>query len=1368
MRFLLINRNESKYEDIHRSLNTSLRFASFKETISYDQIYLVWTTAEVLPRYAMPSDKNILKKLKSIEEPSFEVVMQHAKNICSVLFHSCADHDETVLTTIIGRIYLYFLSRKERNVSELKVIPLIHIIKHKKFAYPSEVVKNINDSNEIPPYLLKAPIEYGQFFKFFNCLGMKDEPTVATYSKVLWKIHKKCSQSPLGPNEIIMVQKALHSFMRLIQQLEEPVDDLEVDELYLMSENNQLLPANELYYESLEIRRERLATEENLHFLADFRCIGINVVELPRLFDLIPERYRPLSVHSIVTENLAFHEFNESETASKLLEILTSETFINALLRICKHDQKIMSNELTIQDMQRISARLRRLRIFSVSKLETNLTSGQMEIEGTKSEKSCFYCNEKEIIYIHDQRLGVDTWLCRYGIELERMLRVVCYGKGGFKKSFWYPLPGSLVPREVHSRLRKPLEPIAVNQYAVIPCETDKTSYGKLRHFEDTFIYVIVTNTVFNSVETLQHYMVNVGKQDIKIDKDLILEIQPLGTHTETDVQSELYPDDTGIDELDSRTLHSAREFHVFRLPNPQKQMGWKWFTQAKYDLDAGYATLNGIDLRPFKGYNWICLQCQQAAEKAVKAAQYATDANEVQRSHFFSDNIPNGDKSLSTLCLELSTLVGHINSLRYPDNYSPIPAERYNRDGATKALCLTDQILTYISEKYFTDLKRLCIDANIKTDGVGRNSLEILLCFELNILTCGTSEKNDFCIKEPKIENHLLDRKQLIEFQQLSPNYLLKLPGWTKEVPDIDLDMSMVKKYLLNCQVSEYNQTSLRQYKLTRAYQHLDAKHLNNVSYNPIVNSDTFCATSTHQNHMVHFALVQLGAKVEPKKGEEIDIRNKPSSIKTYINDIAPKLSKERQYQRTLQLLYDIRNANSKDAMPPIVNIVDLARFRPVKQPEVKGPESLPETCSEFHHGICYAESITVETTPPSLTEIPHQHFQSIDDDGYQEGLNKYINLIQKTYNQTDRSKIETLTRGQSANEEWFRQRIGAITASKVVHVLGKKKNQNNFLMDIMKYKPIDLSRVKPIQWGLKHEITALKQVTKLYEATHTNLEIVQPGLLVDRTYSYLRASPDAIMTCDCHGTTVIEIKCPYSCRYLTPTVAVCEKKITYVGIEKENMVLVKGHQYGYYEQIQTQLNVCKENNAKLVVWTTKGLLTIDVPFDEKYWTTIMLPAIRSFFETHIAPEILTGRLKNSLVSQDNVKDKEKSDSSEDSTNESFSEEQDKNIHLECTNDYDDDEENDDAADDEDNDDAADDVNDEPIDQNLAGKECWGLKDCHDQSLKNDSSQNWNLGCASYCRDHKAPIYSTIKGELIACDAKYSMFLQYMVPFFL
>ena len=42
---------------------------------------------------------------------------------------------------------------------------------------------------------------------------------------------------------------------------------------------------------------------------------------------------------------------------------------------------------------------------------------------------------------------------------------------------------------------------------------------------------------------------------------------------------------------------------------------------------------------------------------------------------------------------------------------------------------------------------------------------------------------------------------------------------------------MSTVKKYLLNRKAQEYTYTSLRYYKLSRAYQHLDANYICNVN---------------------------------------------------------------------------------------------------------------------------------------------------------------------------------------------------------------------------------------------------------------------------------------------------------------------------------------------------------------------------------------------------------------------------------------------------------------------------------------------------------------------------------------------------------
>lgn len=99
-------------------------------------------------------------------------------------------------------------------------------------------------------------------------------------------------------------------------------------------------------------------------------------------------------------------------------------------------------------------------------------------------------------------------------------------------------------------------------------------------------------------------------------------------------------------------------------------------------------------------------------------------------------------------------------------------------------------------------------------------------------------------CQKPLTLRKSLLDKKQLEEFESYAPTNLIKQPGWKKDIQALpDLDISSVKQYLLNSKVDEFNAQTLRQYKLTRSYQHLEAKHICNVSFNILVNSETFCA---------------------------------------------------------------------------------------------------------------------------------------------------------------------------------------------------------------------------------------------------------------------------------------------------------------------------------------------------------------------------------------------------------------------------------------------------------------------------------------------------------------------------------------------
>jgi hypothetical protein len=155
----------------------------------------------------------------------------------------------------------------------------------------------------------------------------------------------------------------------------------------------------------------------------------------------------------------------------------------------------------------------------------------------------------------------------------------------------------------------------------------------------------------------------------------------------------------------------------------------------------------------------------------------------------------------------------------------------------------ITTKSLKEVKSTGLKDLKALCKDAGINIGGVGREGLEILLCIELGIRTSGVDVGDDFGRNIPKCVDHLLDDQQLNEYRCLTPSYLLKQEGWSKDTSQLsDIDVSSIKKYLINSKAQEFTVTSLRHYKLSRAYQHFDANHICNVSFNQLKHSSTFC----------------------------------------------------------------------------------------------------------------------------------------------------------------------------------------------------------------------------------------------------------------------------------------------------------------------------------------------------------------------------------------------------------------------------------------------------------------------------------------------------------------------------------------------
>ena len=91
-----------------------------------------------------------------------------------------------------------------------------------------------------------------------------------------------------------------------------------------------------------------------------------------------------------------------------------------------------------------------------------------------------------------------------------------------------------------------------------------------------------------------------------------------------------------------------------------------------------------------------------QAAEKALKAAQYTIDANKTS-VHDLVDNCNDlGDSQLTGLATDLERLVVRSARMRYPDQVSfpKIPNEVYTAQMAERALQLSENILVRIKGK--------------------------------------------------------------------------------------------------------------------------------------------------------------------------------------------------------------------------------------------------------------------------------------------------------------------------------------------------------------------------------------------------------------------------------------------------------------------------------------------------------------------------------------------------------------------------------------------------------------------------------------------------------------------------------------------
>ena len=136
--------------------------------------------------------------------------------------------------------------------------------------------------------------------------------------------------------------------------------------------------------------------------------------------------------------------------------------------------------------------------------------------------------------------------------------------------------------------------------------------------------------------------------------------------------------------------------------------------------------------------------------------------------------------------------------------------------------------------------------------------------------------------------------------------------------------------------------------------------------------------------------------------------------------------------------------------------------------------------------------------------------------------------------------------------------------------------------------------------------------------------------GLFVHSHYGWLAGTPDATVHIDdtYEPVGILEIKCPYSFRFLTVRDATASSSA--IHADGENVQLKRN--YKYYDQVQVQLAVTSANWCDFCIFTTKGIAIEHIASD-MHWREVSIPKLEYFYDNLLLPEIMLSTMKPGYI---------------------------------------------------------------------------------------------------------------------------------------
>ena len=145
-------------------------------------------------------------------------------------------------------------------------------------------------------------------------------------------------------------------------------------------------------------------------------------------------------------------------------------------------------------------------------------------------------------------------------------------------------------------------------------------------------------------------------------------------------------------------------------------------------------------------------------------------------------------------------------------------------------------------------------------------------------------------------------------------------------------------------------------------------------------------------------------------------------------------------------------------------------------------------------------------------------------------------------------------------------------------------------------------------------------KNISNLMPKTTKKLSVVETGLFASCENPIFGASPDGIVSCDCHESGLLEIKCPWTHRDKS-VIDYTKLEGSYLEVVDNKIALKKSH--SYYYQVQMQLAVTGYSWCDFFLCTTKDSFQQKIYFDKSFWL-VNKCKLEMFYSKVVVKELL------------------------------------------------------------------------------------------------------------------------------------------------